>query len=90
MEHSGTGEVRFLDGSILYYGAMLCERVTVTVGDHRLSLQFMNISLHYTTVNIDMESPICTRSLSSRNHCPACVHVTRQLSFEEWYIVVDP
>ncbi len=31
---------------ILYYGAMLCERVTVTDGDHRLSLQFMNKSLH--------------------------------------------
>jgi hypothetical protein len=29
---------------ILYYGAMLCERVTVTDGDHRLWLQFMNIS----------------------------------------------
>jgi hypothetical protein len=31
---------------ILYYGAMLCGRFTVTDGDHMLSLQFMNISLH--------------------------------------------
>jgi hypothetical protein len=31
------------------------------------------------------------RSLSSRNRCPACVHVTKQpLSSEEWHITVDP
>jgi hypothetical protein len=39
----------------------------------------------------DMESPICTHSLSSRNWCPACVHViTKQPSSEEWHITVDP
>jgi hypothetical protein len=30
------------------------------------------------------------RSLSSRNRCLACVHVTKQLSSEEWHIAVDP
>ncbi len=30
------------------------------------------------------------RSLSSRNRCPACVHVTKQPSSEEWHIAVDP
>ncbi len=29
------------------------------------------------------------RSLSLRNRCPACVHVTK-LSSEEWHIAVDP
>ncbi len=30
------------------------------------------------------------RSLSSPNRCPACVHVTKLLSSEEWHIAVDP
>jgi hypothetical protein len=38
----------------------------------------------------DMESPICTCSLSSQNRCPACVHVTKQPSSEKWHIAVDP
>jgi hypothetical protein len=38
----------------------------------------------------EMESPICMGSLSSQNRCPACVHVTKQRSSEEWHIAVDP
>jgi hypothetical protein len=38
----------------------------------------------------DIESLICTRSLSSRNRCSACVDVTKQPSSEEWHIAVDP
>jgi hypothetical protein len=38
----------------------------------------------------DIETPICMRSLSLRNRYPACVHVTKQLSSEEWHIAVDP
>ncbi len=70
-----------------FNGVMLCERVTVTdvyrnytIYEHVITQQLIS----------DMESPICTRSLSSRNRCPACVHVTKQPSSEEWHIAVDP
>ena len=63
---------------------MLCERVTVTddytIYEHIITQQLIS----------DMESPTCKRSLSSRNRCPACVHVKKQPSSEEWHIVVDP
>jgi hypothetical protein len=66
---------------------MLCERVTVidvyrnyTIYEHVITQQLIS----------DMESPIWMRSLSSRNRCPACVHVTKQPSSEEWHIAVDP
>jgi hypothetical protein len=36
----------------------------------------------------DMESPISTSSLSSRNRCLACVHVTKQRSSEVWHIAL--
>jgi hypothetical protein len=63
---------------------MLCERVTVTddytIYEHIITQQLIS----------DMESPTCKRSLSSPNRCPACVHVTKQPSSEEWHIAVDP
>jgi hypothetical protein len=74
---------------ILYYGAMLCGRVTVTDGDHRLSFAIYEHIITQQYIS-DMESPICTHSLSSRNRCLACVHVTKQPSSEEWHIAVDP
>jgi hypothetical protein len=61
---------------------MLGGRVKGTDGDHEHIITQQCIS--------DMESPICTRSLSSRNRCPACVHVTKQPYSDEWHIAVDP
>ncbi len=66
---------------------MLCERVTVT-DDYRISQFYEHIITQQLTS--DMESPTCKRSLSSRNRCPACVHVTKKPSSEEWHIAVDP
>jgi hypothetical protein len=64
-------------------------RVTVTDGDCRIYYTIMNMLLHNSYIIYGTSDPLVVY-LHEVFKCPACVHVMKRPSSEEWHISIGP
>ncbi len=73
----------------LYSGHISGGCVIVTDGDCRIYYTILNMLLHNSYISYGKSDPHVVY-LNELFRCPACVHVMKQPSSEEWYVAIGP